>query len=58
MTTPRPNKPTLPQVTLQSTIKPSVYPKYSQTNYQTLKPMAKPTKKQRIFTRKNFAELN
>ena len=49
--TPRPKNPTLPQVTLQSTVKPSVVPKYTQMDYQTLRPMTKPTtQKQRTFT--------
>ena len=48
----------LPQVTLQSTVKPSVAPKYSHMDYQTLRPMTKPPQKQRIFTRSNFAEHN
>ena len=58
LTTPRPKNPTLPQVTLQSTVKPSVVPKYSQMDYQTFRPMKKPTQKQRIITRNNFAQHN
>ena len=50
LTTPRPKNPTLPQVTLQSTVKPSVVPKYSVMDYQTFRPMTKPTQKQRKFT--------
>ena len=57
-TTPRPKNPTLPQVTLQSTVKTSVVPKYTQMDYQTLRSMTKPTQKQRTFTRKNFAKHN
>ena len=49
LTTPRPKNPTLPQVTLQSTVKPSVAPKYSHLDYQTYRPMTKPSK-----TRKNI----
>ena len=48
----------LPQVTLQSTAKPSVAPKYSHMDYQTFRPMTKPPQKPRIFTRRNFAEHN
>ena len=48
----------LPQVTLQSTVKPSVAPKHSRMDYQTFRPMTKPPQKQRIFTRSNFAEHN
>ena len=40
--------PKLPQVTLQSTLKPSVAPKISQTDYQTFRPMTKPSQKQRF----------
>ena len=58
LTTQRPKNPALPQVTLQSTVKPSVLPKFSQMDYQTFRPMTKPTQKQRRFTRNNFAEHN
>ena len=58
LTTPSPKNPTLPQVTLQSTVKPSVVPKYSQMGYQTFRSMTKPTQKQRTFTRNKFAEQN
>ena len=58
LTTPKPKTSILPQVTLQSTVKPSVAPNYSQMDYQTLRPMTKPPQKQRIFTRSNFAEHN
>ena len=57
-TTPKPKNQTLPQVTLQSTIKPSVAPKYSFMDYQTYRPMTKPTHRQRTFIRSNFAEYN
>ena len=56
ITTPKPKTPILPQVKLQSKVKPSVAPKYSQMDYQTFRPMTKPPQKQRIFTRSNFAE--
>ena len=56
LTTPRPKNPTLPQVTLQSTVKTSVVPNYSQMDCQTFRSMTKPTQKQRTFTRNNFAE--
>ena len=58
LTTPKPKTSILPQVTLQSTVKPSVAPKYSHMDYQTFRPMTKPTQKQRSFTRSNFAEHN
>ena len=58
LTTPKPKNQTLPQVTLQSTVKPSVAPKYSQMDYQTYRPMTKPTQRQRTFTRSNSAEHN
>ena len=44
LTTPRPKNPTLPQVTLQSTVKSSVAPKFSHMDYQTYRPMTKPLK--------------
>ena len=56
LTTPKPKNQTLPQVTLQSTVKYSVAPKYSHMDYQTYRPMTKPTHRQRTFTRSNFAE--
>ena len=58
LTAPKPKTSILPQVTLQSTVKPSIAPKYSHMDYQTIKPMTKPPQKQRIFTRSNFAEQN
>ena len=58
LTTPKPKNQTLPQVTLQSTVKPWVAPKYSHMNYQTYRPITKPTQKQRTLTRSNFAEHN
>ena len=58
LTTPKPETSILPQVTLQSTFKPLVAPKYSHMDYQTLRPMTKPSQKQIIFTRSNFAETN
>ena len=58
LTTPKPKTSMLPQVTLQSTVKPSVAPKYSHMDYQTIRPMTKPPRKQKILTRSNFAEHN
>ena len=58
LTTPKPKISILPQVTLQSTVLPSVAPKYSHMDYQTRRPMTKPPQKQRIFTRSNFADHN
>ena len=58
LTKPKPKNPTLPQVTWQSTVKPSVAPEYSHMDYQTYRPITKPTHKQITFTRSNFAEHN
>ena len=58
LTTPKPKTSILPHVSLQSTVKPSVAPKYSHMDYQTFRPMTKPPQKQRMFTRSNFAEHN
>ena len=58
LTMPKPKNPTLPQVTLQSTVKPSVAPKYSHMDYQIFTPMTKQAQKQRTFTRSSFAEHN
>ena len=44
LTTPRNTNTSLAQVTLQSTVKPSVAPKYSQIDYQTYRPMTIPSK--------------
>ena len=48
----------LPQVTLQSTVKPSVAPKHSHMDYQTYRPMTKPSKTRKTFTKNTFAEHN
>ena len=60
LTTPRNNKATSPQITLQSTVKPSATfaPKYSHMDYQTFRPMTRPPKPRKTFTRSNFAEHN
>ena len=58
LTTPRPKNPTLPQVALQYTVKTSFVPKFTQMDYQTFRPMTKPTQKQRTFTRNSFADYN
>ena len=44
LTTPRNKNTSLTQVTLQSTVKPSVAPKYSHMDYQTYRPMTTPSK--------------
>ena len=44
LTTPRNTNTSLTQVTLQLTVKPSVAPKYSHMDYQTYRPMTKPSK--------------
>ena len=58
LTTPRNTNTSLAQVTLQSTVKPSVAPKYSHMDYQTYRPMTVPSKPRRTFTRNTFAEHN
>ena len=59
-TTPKNNKVTSPQITLQSTVKPSatLAPKFSHMDYQTYRLMTRPPRPQRIFKRNNFAEHN
>ena len=57
LTTPKNRNTAIPQVTLQSTVKPLVAPKYSHMDYQTYRPMTKPSKPRQTFTRSNFAEL-
>ena len=44
LTTSKNTNTSLPQVTLQSTVKHSVAPKYSHMDYQTYRPMTKPSK--------------
>ena len=51
LTTPKNTNTSLAQVTLQSTVKPSVAPKYSHMDYQTYRPMTVPSKTRRTFTR-------
>ena len=58
LTTTRNTNTSLAQVTLQSTVKPSVAPKYSHMDYQTFRPMTVPSKPRRMFTRNTFAEHN
>ena len=60
LTTPRNKNATSPQVILQSTVKPSatLAPKYSHMDYQTFRPMTKPSKQRKTFERNNFAEHN
>ena len=58
LTTPRNTNPSQTQVTLQSTVKPSVAPKYSHMDYQTYRPMTIPPKTRKTFTRNNFADHN
>ena len=58
LTTPKNKNTTLPQVTLQSTVKPSVAPKHSHMDYQTYRPMTKPSNTRKTFTRNSFAEHN
>ena len=58
LTTPRNINISLTQVTLQATVKPSVAPQYSHMDYQTNRPMTKPSKTRKTFTRNTFAEHN
>ena len=58
LTTPRNTNTSLTQVTSQSTVKLSVAPKYSHMDYQTYRPMTKPSKTRKTFTRNTFAEHN
>ena len=58
LTTPRNTNSSQTQVTLQSTVKPSVAPKYSHMDYQTYRPMTIPPKTRKTFTRNNFADHN
>ena len=58
LTTPRNTNTSLTQVTLQSTVKPSVAPKYSHMDYQTYGPMTIPSKTRKQITRNTFAEHN
>ena len=58
LTTPKNTNTSLTQVTLQSTVKPSVAPKYSHMDYQTYRPMTIPSKTRKPFTRNTFAEHN
>ena len=55
LTIPRNTNTLLTQVTLQSTVKPSVAPKYSHMDYQTYRSMTIPSKTQKPFTRNTFA---
>ena len=54
LTTPKNTNTLLPQITLQSTVKPSVVPKYSHMDYQTYRPMTKLSKTRKKFTKKHF----
>ena len=58
LTTPKNTNTSTAQVTLQSTVKPSVAPKYSHMDYQTYRPTTIPSKTRRTFTRNTFAEHN
>ena len=58
MTTPRNTNTSLAQVTLQSTVKPSVDQKYSNMDYQTNRPMTIPSKTRKPLKGNTFAEHN
>ena len=53
LTTPKPKNPTL-QLTKQSTVEPSVAPKYSHMDYQTYRPMTKPLKTRKTLTKNSY----
>ena len=57
-TTPKLKNPLLQQTIIQSTVKPSIAQKYSHMDYQTFRPVLKPSYKQQKSHRKNFAEHN
>ena len=56
--TPKLKNPTLQQIIIQSTVKPSVAQKYSQIDYSTFRPVTKPSYKQQTSHRNDFAEHN
>ena len=56
LTLPRNKNLTLPQVTLQSTVKPSAAPKYSHMDYQTYRPMTKSSKTRKTFRKKTILQ--
>ena len=58
LTTPRNKNAAFPQTTTQTTVKPSVVPKYSQMDYQTFRPVttARQTNKQKTSNGKNFSD--
>ena len=58
LTTPKNTNTSLTQVTLKSTVKSSFAPKCSHMDYQTYRPMTKPSKTRKTFTRNTFAEHN
>ena len=58
LTTPRNTNTSLAQVTLQSTVKSLVAPKYSHMDYQTYRPMTIPSKTRKSFTRNIPKEIN
>ena len=49
-----------PQTSIQSTVKTSVIPKYTQMDYQTFKPVttSRQTNKQKTSNRNNFSDHN
>ena len=60
LTTPKNKNTAIPQTTIQSTVKPSVIPKYPQLDYQTFKPetTSRQTIKQKTSNRNNFSDHN
>ena len=56
--TPKLKNPTLKQAIVQSRVKPSVARKCSQRDYQTFRPVTKPSNKQKTSHRKSFTEHN
>ena len=60
LTTPKNKNTATPQTTIQSTVKPSVNPKYSQMAYQTFRPVttSRQTNKQKMSNRNNISDHN
>ena len=56
LTTPKNNKATSPQITLQSTVKPSATfaPKFSHMDNRRFRPVTRPPKPRKTFTRNNL----
>ena len=60
LTTPKNKNTVFPQTTIQTTVKPSVFPKYSQMDYQTFRPIttSRKTNKQKTSNKNNLSDHN